>query len=119
HLHHELLLTSTTTKMTSCHPNHGLQDLISEPEVRPVILDHLQHHLVLPGTTMMTSCPPNLGPQIVNCILRTPFVVVTQCSTLAAMLLCLACLGLVHTISYTTRLTTAFAFLSGWIRNIS
>ena len=61
HLHHELLLTSTTTKMTSCHPNHGLQDLISEPEVRPVVLDHLQHHLVLPGTTMMISCPQTLA----------------------------------------------------------
>ena len=36
-----------------------------------------------------------------------------------ATLFGLACLGLVHTISYTTRLTTAFAFLSGWIRNIS
>ena len=63
HLYHKLLLTSTTTKMTSCHPNHGLQDLISEPEVRPVVLDHLQHHLVLPGTTMMISCPSNLGLQ--------------------------------------------------------
>ena len=62
HLHHELLLTSTTTKMTSCHPNHGLQDLISEPEVHPVVLDHLQHHLVLPGTTMMISCPPKPWP---------------------------------------------------------
>ena len=44
-------------------PNHGLQDLISEPEVRPVVLDHLQHHLVLRGMTMMISCPPNLGLQ--------------------------------------------------------
>ena len=54
---------------------------------------------------------------IVKCILRTLLVVVTQCSTLAATLLCLACFGLVHTIPNTTCLTVAFAFLSGWIRN--
>ena len=53
---------------------------------------------------------------IMKCILRT-LVVVTQCSTLAATLLCLACFGLVHTIPNTTCLTAAFAFLSGWIRN--
>ena len=54
---------------------------------------------------------------IVKCILRILLVVVTQCSTLAATLLCLACFGLVHTIPNTTCLTAAFAFLSGWIRN--
>src|SRR6185369_1969548 len=54
---------------------------------------------------------------IVKCILRTLLVVVTQCSILAATLLCLACFRLVHTIPNTTCLTTAFTFLSGWIRN--
>ena len=54
---------------------------------------------------------------IVKCILKTLLVVVTQCSTLAATLLWLACLGLVHTIPNTTCLTAAFTFLSGWIRN--
>jgi len=54
---------------------------------------------------------------IVKYILRTLLVVVTQCSTLAATLLCLACFRLVHTIPNTTCLTAAFAFLSGWIRN--
>ena len=44
-------------------PNLGLQDLIREPEVRPVVTHHLQHHLVLTGmTTMMILCPPKPWP---------------------------------------------------------
>ena len=56
---------------------------------------------------------------IVKCILRMLLVVVTQSSTLAATLLSLACLRLVHTIPNSTCLMVAFAFLAGWIRNIS
>ena len=63
----------------------------------------------LPGRTDVSS--------IMKCILRTLLIVVTQCSTLAATLLCLTCFGLVHIILNTTCLTAAFAFLSGWIRN--
>ena len=46
-------------------PNLGLQELIKEPEVCPVVTHHLQHHLVLTGmTTMMILCPQTLASKI-------------------------------------------------------
>ena len=78
HLKHQFVLTGMTTWMTSCPPKHDIQHMMFLPlymnlesekrqrerqEVDQVMLQHLQHKLVLTGmTTWMTSCPPKPWP---------------------------------------------------------